>query len=174
MEAGSRQPFPIDDPKYSWFVTKGAVDVFVLPMASGKPAGPRSHLLRARAGEVIFGLRFDGAESGLGFVAVGGPDTCIHRLPVARLAVETGDAAANAQLQDWIETWVGALCCGLAAAAQVERIVFGGSPLRDNAVLQDVLRLICLALGRQPTFLPQGEFAGALGALERVAADVAR
>ena len=68
---------------------------------------------------------------------------------------------------------VALICCGLAAAAQVERIVFGGTPLRDNPALVDVLRLVCLALGRQATFLPHGEFAGALGALESVAADVA-
>jgi type II pantothenate kinase len=68
---------------------------------------------------------------------------------------------------------VALICAGLAAALQVERIVFGGSPLRDNAALVEVLRLVCLALSRHPIFLPQGEFAGALGALESVAADVA-
>jgi type II pantothenate kinase len=97
----------------------------------------------------------------------------------ARLArLGAGERAREADLAHALMGLVGEnvalICCGLAAAAQVERIVFGGTPLRDNAVLQDVLRLICLALGRQPTFLPQGEFAGALGALERVAADVAR
>jgi type II pantothenate kinase len=64
---------------------------------------------------------------------------------------------------------VALICAGLAAAHQVERVVYGGSTLRDNEVLVAVLRLVSLALGRQPTFLPQGEFAGALGALESAA-----
>lgn len=64
---------------------------------------------------------------------------------------------------------VALICAGLAAAHQVQHVVFGGSTLRDNDVLVGVLRLISLALGRQPTFLPRGEFAGALGALESAA-----
>jgi type II pantothenate kinase len=94
---------------------------------------------------------------------------------LARLAESERPRAADLAhaLMGLVGENVALICCGLAAAAQVERIVFGGTPLRDNAALVDVLRLICLALGRQTTFLPQGEFAGALGALESVAADVA-
>lgn len=65
---------------------------------------------------------------------------------------------------------VALICCGLAAASQVDAIVFGGSTLRDNPALVAILRGVCLVLGRQPSFLPDGEFAGALGALERLAA----
>jgi pantothenate kinase len=62
------------------------------------------------------------------------------------------------------------LACTHAGAQRVDAVVFGGSTLRGNPLLALVLRLVCLALGRQPTFLPQGEYAGALGALESVAA----
>ncbi len=58
------------------------------------------------------------------------------------------------------------ICCGLAAAAKVERIVWGGTTLRNNPSLVAVLSGGCRALGREPTFLPEGEFVGALGALE--------
>lgn len=57
------------------------------------------------------------------------------------------------------------LCGGLAVASQVRRIVFGGSTLRANPALQDVLRDITRAVGREPVFLASGEHAGALGAL---------
>lgn len=60
---------------------------------------------------------------------------------------------------------VSLVCAGLAAATQVRRVVFGGSTLRGNTALEAVIREITLALGREPTFLPDGEFAGALGAL---------
>jgi len=61
---------------------------------------------------------------------------------------------------------VALICNGLAAAAQVTRIAFGGTTLRDNTTLVEVLRLLSTAYGNQATFLPDGEFAGALGALE--------
>lgn len=57
------------------------------------------------------------------------------------------------------------ICAGLAAASQVRRIVFGGSTLRANPALIEVLREITRALGREPIFLAHGEHAGALGAL---------
>jgi hypothetical protein len=45
-------------------------------------------------------------------------------------------------------------------------VVYGGSTLRTNPALRDVLALITAAFGREPIFLEAGEFAGALGALE--------
>jgi type II pantothenate kinase len=60
---------------------------------------------------------------------------------------------------------VALVCAGLAAAAQVNRVVFGGSTLRGNPALVEVLGSITQALGRTPVFLREGEFAGALGAL---------
>lgn len=60
---------------------------------------------------------------------------------------------------------VALVCAHLAAAAQVRRIVFGGSTLRGNDALVEILGGITRALGREPVFLPRGEHAGALGAL---------
>jgi type II pantothenate kinase len=57
------------------------------------------------------------------------------------------------------------ICGGIAAATQVSRIVFGGSTLRGNPALVEVLREITRAIGREPIFLSFGEHAGALGAL---------
>jgi type II pantothenate kinase len=58
------------------------------------------------------------------------------------------------------------ICTGLAAAHGVRRIVYGGSTLRSNRPLRGVLTLITAAFGREPLFLDDGEFAGAIGALE--------
>lgn len=60
-----------------------------------------------------------------------------------------------------------ALICGhLAGLAGVASVVYGGSTLRDNPALADVLRLVTAALGRRALLLEQGAHAGALGALE--------
>ena len=61
---------------------------------------------------------------------------------------------------------VGLICGALAMAAGVKRIVFGGTTLRGNPRLVEILRSVCVAMGREPIFLRAGEFAGALGALE--------
>jgi type II pantothenate kinase len=60
---------------------------------------------------------------------------------------------------------VALLCGGLGIAQQVERIVFGGTTLRANPALRDILEEVTRALGRGVTFLEDGEFAGAVGAL---------
>jgi type II pantothenate kinase len=65
---------------------------------------------------------------------------------------------------------VALICAGLGAAHQVDRVVFGGSTLRKNPTLREVLQRITAALGLETVFLPDGEFAGALGAL-RLACD---
>lgn len=57
------------------------------------------------------------------------------------------------------------VCTGLAVAAQVTRVVFGGSTLRHNPALAEMIDQLLRAYGREPVFLTQGEFTGALGAL---------
>jgi len=61
---------------------------------------------------------------------------------------------------------VALICGGLAAATQAETIVFGGSTLRSNPALVTVLEGVTAMIGRNAHFLPDGEFGGALGALE--------
>jgi len=79
-------------------------------------------------------------------------------------------SAAPADLASAIMGLVGEnvalICTGLAAANGVRRICYGGSTLRGNRALRDVLALITAAFGREPLFLEGGEFAGAIGALE--------
>jgi type II pantothenate kinase len=61
---------------------------------------------------------------------------------------------------------VGLICGALALTAGVRRILFGGSTLRGNPVLVEILGGLCTRMGREAVFLRNGEFAGALGALE--------
>jgi type II pantothenate kinase len=90
----------------------------------------------------------------------------LARLPAGELPAPPDLAAA---LMGFVGESVALLSCTHAHAQGVVPIVFGGSTLSGNPMLALVLRLVCLALGRQPTFLQEGEFAGALGALESVA-----
>lgn len=60
---------------------------------------------------------------------------------------------------------VALICAALGAAHQVRSFVFGGSTLRGNPTLAEILERIVRALGCSSTFLAEGEFSGALGAL---------
>ena len=61
---------------------------------------------------------------------------------------------------------VALICGGLAAAAGVARIVYGGTTLRNNPAITDILRALAPAHACEATILRDGEFTGALGALE--------
>jgi len=61
---------------------------------------------------------------------------------------------------------VALIASALAARHGVQQIAFGGSTLRDNPALTDVLHGLCRVLGLRPSLLPHGEFTGAVGALE--------
>lgn len=60
---------------------------------------------------------------------------------------------------------VALICAGLAVASRAQRILFGGSTLRGNPVLREILSLASSGSGCEVVFLEHGEFAGALGAL---------
>jgi type II pantothenate kinase len=61
---------------------------------------------------------------------------------------------------------VALICAGLAALTQVDQIIYGGTTLRHNPQLVAVLAAVTASTGRAADFLPHGEFAGAVGALE--------
>ena len=88
----------------------------------------------------------------------------------AKLALPGAEAARAADLARAVMGLVGEnvalLCCALARAHGVHHIVYGGNTLRGNAALRDVLVGLTRLLGREPLLLRDGEFAGALGALE--------
>lgn len=60
---------------------------------------------------------------------------------------------------------VGLICGGLSYVSNAEQIVFGGSTLRGNPFLRDVLAARTHDMGRKPLFLPHCEYGGATGAL---------
>lgn len=60
---------------------------------------------------------------------------------------------------------VALLCNALAGQVGVGRIVFGGSALRGNAPLSQLLVAFTAAFGREPIVLADGEYSGAIGAL---------
>lgn len=78
--------------------------------------------------------------------------------------VERADLAAA--IMRLVGENVALIAGGLAHRAGVKRIVFGGSTLRGNHALANVLSEITAMLGLKASILKDGEFAGAVGAME--------
>ena len=116
FEAGSNQPFSVDDPEQVWFIDSGRVDLFAVPLAGGEPSGARSHFVRVAAGQVVFGLCREAGGGGLGWLAVGGNGTRLYRLPAARLRQLQANEAGAGELARWLDAWIELLYEGLAGA----------------------------------------------------------
>lgn len=67
---------------------------------------------------------------------------------------------------------VGLICGALATSHGVDRIVYGGSTLRNNPALAEILDVMAKVRGLRAIFLENPEFAGALGALSLAAGRV--
>ena len=103
-----------------------------------------------------------------GGIALAGDLTASNFGKYARLLrdgerVERADVALA--IMGLIAENISLVCTALSAATQVQRVAFGGSTLRRNPALAEMLGHFLRSHGREPVFLPNGEFAGALGAL---------
>ena len=88
----------------------------------------------------------------------------------AKLARGTNEPPARADLAaaivGLVAENVALICNGLAVSSQARSIVFCGSTLRGNPALASVLTSLTQGIGHDAVMLPDGEFGGALGALE--------
>lgn len=64
---------------------------------------------------------------------------------------------------------VGLICAALARAEGLDRIVYGGTTLRNNPAIVRILRGTAAVSGCEAVFLEDGEYTGAIGALELAA-----
>ena len=97
-------PFRVDEADKAWLVEAGSVDLFLVPMSPGQPLGARHHVMRARAGEALFGVRTPPRFPGM-LLAVATPDSRVSQLPPA--AVE-GLWSEDAGIR-LVETWIACL-----------------------------------------------------------------
>jgi len=63
---------------------------------------------------------------------------------------------------------VGKICASLARENNTQRVIFAGGCLRGNDYLANLLRGMCLVVGLDAEVLENGEYTGALGALQLV------
>ncbi|MEM9557805.1 MAG: NHLP bacteriocin export ABC transporter permease/ATPase subunit [Acidobacteriota bacterium] len=73
LELTASAPLPLTDPDVSWWVLRGHVDLFAVPLVDGRPYGERTHVATVRAGGVFFhpDPQDYGDDDQVGFIAVG-------------------------------------------------------------------------------------------------------
>jgi type II pantothenate kinase len=91
---------------------------------------------------------------------------CFGKLARAEARERASPADLALSIMGLVGENVALIVNGLAAHAHVDQVVFGGAALRGNPSLGAILRLFVAAFGRRAVLLRDGEFAGAVGALE--------
>lgn len=98
-------PLLLDAAGQVYRVAEGAVDLFLVALEAGAPAGQRHHVHRVEAGGLLLGLDGERLAPGWGLLAVGGPGSRLQALARERLA----DPGLAAELVPLIEAWVSGL-----------------------------------------------------------------
>lgn len=102
--SGGDRPFLLDE-AHAWFVAAGQADLFTVRLDErGEPVGPRTHLLRASAGQAFFGGGWHRPGVRWGLLAVGFQQTRLQRQPLALLQTAAPHTpAVTALVEDWIQ-----------------------------------------------------------------------
>jgi NHLM bacteriocin system ABC transporter ATP-binding protein len=101
-------PVLIHDPESVWVIQFGTADLFYVPLSNGSPAGPRRHVLRAHAGQAVFGFPAEAVEGMTsGLLLVPSPDAQVRQTELKYLKDPNPDggirATGEALLSGWIE-----------------------------------------------------------------------
>ncbi|MXW94097.1 MAG: ATP-binding cassette domain-containing protein [Acidimicrobiaceae bacterium] len=115
VRSAANLPVRLDDAGSAWYVARGAVDVFSLEYAGGRPAAAPRQLTRVGPGGLIFGLVDEAGQ--LRMEAKGLDGARLHRIGRRDLTdAMSGDAAG--ELAAAVDAWVQAL--SEAVGAMVE------------------------------------------------------
>src|SRR3954470_24133756 len=109
------QPVLLTDPDSVWVVVGGQVEVFVVRVEAGRPAGPRRHLFGAATGDALFGIK--PGDGRLGLLASGRPGTQLVLLSRSRLVSLASSPEVAPLVAPMLAGWIGALgdaCSSLA------------------------------------------------------------
>ncbi len=118
LAAGNR-PVRLDDPGSLWFVECGALDVFLVGVRNGMAEAPFRHVLRLKAGRLVFGAAGD---EELRLLAKGVPDTVLRRIPAVCMTAEShGDTGGlHRVLADDADNWIAGILSAIAAQIEVQ------------------------------------------------------
>jgi len=121
FEPRANEPFSIHVPGAVWIVRSGKLDLFLVDVEGGEPAGARHHFLRVETGSAVFGMNQPGVGTIVAGAAIPGTQLLclsqseLHSRPDLHPEIPAGALAI-------LEEWIARLGSSVSVAA-VPRIV---------------------------------------------------
>lgn len=109
INVGGNAPILLTDPNICWVVYKGSADVFAVSLWQGEAAGARTHLFRVKSGQAVFGMDVKQSPNDVALMVVGGNQTSLLQIDVARLQALAQDAEFGGQVAELVDGWVSQL-----------------------------------------------------------------
>jgi NHLM bacteriocin system ABC transporter ATP-binding protein len=104
---GNHTPITLDDPQAIWLVYSGSADVFVRQMEGEEASGPRMHLLRAEAGQALFGIDLENYYGeNIRIFMVGNGSTVVARLARSRFEELLSDPDYSLEAIHLLDSWI--------------------------------------------------------------------
>ena len=120
-----RAAFPLTGDGCAWRVDSGAVDVFFVHANNGVVNAPYKHILRATAGQVIFGVDplDSGDEGQLELWARGLPGFSLRATTIGELAEADDETDVAAEIDHWIARFVDSVVRDIVPAPRADAFV---------------------------------------------------
>ncbi len=130
-------PLMLTETRQAWLVESGGVDVFVVELKEGKPAGNLIPLTHYDVGTVFFGLQQgdepqEGESGRIGIMARGIPGTVVHGLAPDQLYPFADDAGKQLKA-NILSDWAGACLDSITDKPLLGRMQQGAAALLDVA-----------------------------------------
>ncbi|MEP9377252.1 NHLP bacteriocin export ABC transporter permease/ATPase subunit [Aquabacter sp. CN5-332] len=109
-------PFLLNDPDLATYIAVGEVNLFLVELRDGVPAGARAYLCTLKAGQLAFGFNAQDMLVPIGVLAVGTVGTTIVEISIATLRRLSGTPEQHATLAGKIDAWVEAVSSASARA----------------------------------------------------------
>lgn len=113
VEAGGNKRLVLSGAEDVYWVYSGKIDLFAVGTEGGEHAGARTHLLRAEAGEALFGINGGAHRKKFSFLAVGAPGGRLFRLPFSRFKELATVPSRAESIERLIHLWVSGLSTGV-------------------------------------------------------------
>ncbi len=133
----ANQPITLDDPSVAYLVLEGTIDIFLFEQEDGTVRSSAMHILRAEAGQIIFGI--GSYDTPLTAVGKGLPGARLSKLPRSALtANELADELAE-QADRWVSAIGGAVASRIDPRPRPTLVVDPGDNLQLSADANSVL-----------------------------------
>ena len=104
LDLHSGVPFSLQDPEKIWVVLEGKLDLFLVEMRNGEPAGARHHIMRVEGGNPVMGFskQTDAAFGVIANPAMGSKVFCLQLKQLQQAAAGSPESAL-ALIDKWVE-----------------------------------------------------------------------